>query len=585
MSSIPNLPFFDSLIIELGREYDIPVRLSRYASAAPELLTLATNAGLTEDEGARALFVADFIATASEVPSEASDEDRYSSIFEAFKSGRSRNNSPDKLMHVFYVAYKTAIKMRSQDLFMGGRGMPRDVSLIRLKDYFVSPYLKKVGNYLSKGPCGWELALLSAALKRTYPDKEIQSLNIQSDNQKHSDLLAPIWKLLKEHEARHVVSQNSSVTIANMNETQAFLLFNTKQASLISSWNVDKGTKVNKLQTPFQRITSFLDRPILNSEVVMLRGRILNTLEHLMLVRDAFSPANPMIIMKTPADDLNAASVAQILHLRGLDESKAGTWKKTLSGDQKSKPRPTAQIAPKTHRKDAVSVKKKGFFGRLLGKIRKSETQDPHPPSSSAPKAPVQEKTTRGLLKRGSFANDATFMPQALVIEGVSNIQIVDTFDTLREGNYSIEGIFETDLKTNLTTFLSKPTLGLASTIMTFITNLQPLLSDLYKNAFNVDDFLIEEVFFTTDAKEKYIIKMDGNQHMTVGLLAQAPPDAHIDDWKARGDDLEPLQRKSLAMRTNQYLKARRHSQFEDSTERIFGQNFGVSSAKKDTFP
>ncbi|PWI47640.1 hypothetical protein CEE45_10765 [Candidatus Heimdallarchaeota archaeon B3_Heim] len=585
MSSIPNLPFFDSLLIELGREYDVPVRLSRYASAAPELLTLATNAGLTEDEGARALFVADFITTASEVPSEASDEDRYSSIFEAFKSGRSRNKSPDKLMHVFYVAYKTAIKMRSQDLFMGGRGMPRDVSLIRLKDYFISPYLKRVSNYLSKGPCGWEFALLSAALKRTYPHEEIQSLKIQSDNQKHSDLLAPIWKLLKEHEALHVVIQNSSVTIANMNETQAFLLFNTKQASLISSWNVGEGTKVSKLQTPFQKVTSFLNRPILNSDIVMLRGRILNTLEHFMLVRDAFSPANPMLIMKTPADDLNAANVAQILHLRGLDESKAGTWKNTLSGDQKSKPRPATPTTPKLQGKEATPVKKKGFFGRLLGKIRKSEEIDQQSPTPSAPKVSVQEKPSRGLLKRGSFATDATFIPQALVIEAVSNIQIVDTFDTLREGNYSIEGIFETDLKSNVTTFLSKPSLGLASTIMTFLTNLQPYLTDLFQNAFQVEDFLIEELFFTTDAKEKYIIKMDGNQHMTVGLLAQAPPDAHIEDWKTRGEDLEPLQRKSLAMRTNQYLKARRHSSFEDSTERIFGQNFAVSTAKKDTFP
>ena len=585
MSSIPNLPFFDSLISELGREYDIPVRLSRYASAAPELLTLATNAGLTEDEGARALFVADFIATASEVPSEASDEDRYNSVFEAFKLGRARNNSPDKLMHVFYVAYKTAINMRSQDLFMGGRGMPRDVSLIRLKDYFISPYLRRMGNYLTKGPCGWELALLSAALKRTYPHEEVQSLKIQFDNQKHSDLLAPIWKLLKEHESLHLVSQNSSVTIANMNETQAFLLFNTKQASLISSWNVGEGTKVSKIQTPFQRITSFLERPILNSEVVMLRGRILNTLEHLMLVRDAFSPANPMIIMKTPADDLNAASVAQILHLRGLDESKAGTWKKTLSGEQKSKPRAPTRSPPKPQEKGATPVKKKGFIGRLMGKIRKSEETVRKSPTPSAPKAPAQEKSSGGLLKRGSFTTDATFMPQALVIEAVSNIQIVDTFDTLREGNYSIEGIFETDLKTNVTTFLSNPSLGLASTIMTFLTSLQPYLTDLFQNSFQVEDFLIEELFFTTDAKEKYIIIMDGNQHMTVGLLAQAPPDAHIDDWKTRGENLEPLQRKSLAMRTNQYLKARRHSTFEDSTERIFGQNFAVNSAKKDTFP
>jgi hypothetical protein len=584
VSSIPNLPFFDSLLLELGREYDIPVRLSRYASAAPELLTLATDAGLTEEEGARALFVADFIATASEVPSEASDEDRYSSIFEAFKSGRSRNKSPDKLMHVFYVAYKTAIKMRSQDLFMGGRGMPRDVSLIRLKDYFVAPYLKRVGNYLSKAPCGWELALLSAALKRTYPHQEIQALNIQQDHQQHSDLLTPIWKLLKEHEVLHVVSQNPSVTIANMNETQAFLLSTTKQTSLISSWNTDENFKVNTLQTPFQRITSFLDRPILNSEFVMLRGRILNTLEHLMLVRDASSPANPILIMKTPADDLNASSVAQILHLRGLDEQKAGTWKKTLSSDQKPKPSPSLpKIKPQV--KEETPVKKKGLFGRLMGKFRKSEERIQLSSSATATKDSVQEKPSRGLLKRGSFANDATFMPQALVIEGVSNIQIVDTFDTLREGNYSIEGIFETDLKSNVTTFLSKPSLGLASPVMTFLTNLHPYLTDLFGGAFQIEQFLIEELFFTSEAREKYIIIMDGNQHMTVGLLAQAPPDAHIDDWKIRGADLEPLQRKSLAMRTNQYLKARRHSTFEDSTERIFGQNFAVSTAKKDTFP
>lgn len=578
----PNLSFFDSLIIELGREYDIPVRLSRYASAAPELLTIASDAGLTEEEATRALFVADFITTASEVPSEASDEDRYSSVFKAFISGRSRNNSPDKLMHVFYVAYKTAIKMRSQDLFMGDRGMPRDVSLIRLKDYFITPYLKKIGNYLSKGPCGWELALLSAALKRTYPHEEIQSLKLQYDHSQYSDLITPIWKLLKNHEALHLVSQNPSVTIANMNETQALLLFNAQQSSLISSWNVDESTKVNKLQDPFQRITSFLNKQVLNSELIMLRGRILNTLEHLMLVRDTNSSAKPLIIMKTPAEDINSTSVSQILHLRGLEEKKAGSWKKSLSGEQKSKPRPAP---PKQQVESTTPVKKKGLFGRLFGKIRQSDHQKQKTSEHPLPKSSAQEKPQRGLLKKSFFTNDASFMPQALVIEAVSNIQIVDTFDIQREGNYSIEGIFETDLQTNVTTFLSKPSINLASPLMTFLTNLIPLLINLFQNAFDVQDFLIEEIFFTTDVHEKYIINMDGNQNMTVGLVAQAPPGAHIDDWQARSGDLEPLQRKSVARRTNQYLKARRHSSFEDATERIFGQNFAVSTANKDTFP
>ncbi|MHA2166860.1 MAG: hypothetical protein ACXAAT_13450, partial [Candidatus Hodarchaeales archaeon] len=93
MNIPPNMPFFTTLIEGLEKEYDIPVRLSRYQSAAPELLEFATSEGLTEEEATRALFISDFIATSSEVPAEASDNDRYKSIFQAFILGRSRNSS------------------------------------------------------------------------------------------------------------------------------------------------------------------------------------------------------------------------------------------------------------------------------------------------------------------------------------------------------------------------------------------------------------------------------------------------------------------------------------------------------------
>ena len=73
--------------------------------------------------------------------------------------------------------------------------------------------------------------------------------------------------------------------------------------------------------------------------------------------------------------------------------------------------------------------------------------------------------------------NDASFIPQALTIEAVSNILVVDTFDALREGNYSIEGIFETDLKTNATVFLTSPSLNLASRIITFFLEAGDILT------------------------------------------------------------------------------------------------------------
>ena len=78
---------------------------------------------------------------------------------------------------------------------------------------------------------------------------------------------------------------------------------------------------------------------------------------------------------------------------------------------------------------------------------------------------------------------------------------------------------------------------------------------------------------------------MDGNQEMTVGLLARAPPEGEIDNWKARGLELDDLQRKSLIMRTKQYLSARRHTSFDEAVSRIYGQNFAVSDAHRDVHP
>ena len=567
MSFPPNTEFFNSLINELDREYDIPVRLSRYASAAPELLSFAINEGLTEDEATRALFVADFIATASEVPSEGTDDDRYCSVIKAFIAGRNRNKSADRLMHVFYIAYKTAIKIRSQDLFMGGRGMPRNVSLLRIKDFFITPYLKIVGDYLTYGSCGWELGLLAAALKRTYPHEEIDYYKNQPAYGNYSKLVDPLWKLLLAHASLHTVSVNPSVTIPNMTESQGLLVFDKKQPSLMSAWNFEIQKKPTRLQTNLQKLAEFLDKKLMNSEPMVIKGRFMNTLENFFLIRDPLTHSAPLFLLKTQSDDVNATSVSQLMHLRGLEEHESGSWRNSLVGIKKQK------ITPKTTIK--TDKKSGGFFGRIFGRFRKTaETKE----DISSTSYQTEEK----IPKAKGFAGVASFIPQALLIEAVSGIQIVETFDIFREGNYEIEGVFDKDLTTNRTTFLSKPTLTQASNIVTFLDVLKNQLTNVFQELDFQQEILIEEVFLSTDEKEKYLLTLDGNQSMIVGLFAKAPPDAPIADWQARSHDVEALQRKSLAMRINQYLKARRHTPIEEAIERIYGQNFIFATAKKE---
>jgi len=579
MTVPPNIPFFSSLIEELEREYDIPVRLSRYKSAAPELLTFATSEGLTDDEATRALFVADFIVTSSEVPAEASDNDRYKTVFQTFVLGRSRNKSVDKLMKVFFVAYKTAIKMRSQDLFMGGRGIPREVSLLRLKDYFITPYLETMGKYLSNGSCGWELGILAAALKRTYPDSEVKRFEKLPDYKKHPELTTPIWILLKDHELLHTVTLNSSVTISNMNESQALLFFNRNQPSLVALWNTELKSKISKDKV--QKLATLLDKPLFDNHIAVIKGRILNTLEHFFLIRDPLSPAKPMIFLKTPADDINATTVSQILQLRGFEEYKIGSWKDTLSGKQK-KSKPSIPLVQTEKSETVTKPVKTGLFGRIKSKIFKSDSEPQESTLGSRITPQMKEKSGKSIFKKGSFATDASFVTQSLVIEAVSNLEIVEIFDTFREGNYLMEGIFETEASTNSTTFLSKPQLNLASNTITFLNNVKPLIAAINQEIFPTEEILFEEIFLTNEEQQKYLIIIDGNQDLTVGLLARAPPEAEIENWKARGIEVEDLQRKSLIMRTNQYLRARRHTSFDEAVERIYGQNFAVSNAKKD---
>ena len=292
----------------------------------------------------------------------------------------------------------------------------------------------------------------------------------------------------------------------------------------------------------------------------MVRGRFDNTLEYGYLIRDPLTPNRPFFVLKSPADDLNAMALSQILHLRGLEEFKTGTWEKTLFHKEKIKP-----VLDEI--KEQQPQEKKGFLGRLISKFRKDSKTEP----------------SLGTFKKGDFDNAASFIPQTLVIEAVSNLPIVDIFDIYREGNYEVEGIFETDLKTNVSTFLSKPSLSLASKVLTFLEELKPLLSNVFENAFNMKEFFIDEIFYTTQEKHKYLLIMDHSLDIDVGLLARAPPDANIGaHYTERVHEIDHLQRKSLAMRTNQYLKARRHSSSEDAIERIYGQNFAVSTAKKE---
>lgn len=593
---IPNLDVLREISSKINKEYDLENRLNRYKNLAPELVEFAQNNGLpTSDEAIRALFVADFIVTASEVPRGSVDEERYISVIKAFIQGKLRCKSVDALVQMFYFAYKTATLIRRQDLFMAGRGINRKVALIRIKDSYITPYLQVASEILGEGSCGWELGILSAALIRNYPEIEINEYITVPEHSKHRWITEPIWNLLKNYSNHQKVETNQNAIIPNVDQSQNILLINSDDPSQVSLWNT-KTTNVSKLLADIQSIVQTIDRnmKMQNMKLISLKGSIANSSNKLFILKDPFASSKPMGIFISPVDELNISRILTILNLRGFEDD---GWKSVFTKPEKiaeDKPIPElVKIAPKTEEETQEKPKqeKTSIFSKITRifskKEKKIQTESTPRVKKVEKQKPKKEKKEKRKKKKGlpPFIVQSEFLAQAITIDAVSDIDLFETFDTQREEpeGYSIFGIFETDFGEPHTIIRSSPYIELQKELSDFFTGLSKIIK-LVNDVFNEKKpILFNEAFFMDESnKQKLIISLNGNQERVVGTIAASFFDK-ITDWQARGEEKEPLQRRSLHMRTSQFLSARRHTSFEDASKRIFRENFDVEKAKEST--
>ncbi len=583
---IPNLEVLRGISCNIGKEYDLVRRLNRYNNLAPELITFASNSGLQDSEEAvRALFVTDFIVTASEIPTGSSDEERYLSVIKAFIQGKIRCKLVDSLLQMFYLAYKTALLIRRQDLFMAGRGIDRKVALVRIKDCYVTPYLQIASETLGLGSCGWELGILSAALTRNYPHKEIEKYLAAPNHSNHKSLTEPIWKMLENYAFNQKVDTNPNIIVPNIDTSQAILLFDIKNPSQLSLWRV-MPKNVSKLSVDIQSIAQTFDRDLImeNKQCIFLRGSIVDLSKNIFILKDPYTDSRPLCVFISSVDEINTTRLLTILGLRGLEQD---GWKSILSKPEQKREiktivKPT-EITEEFY--EEPLPEKTNFLSKLanlFGKRgRKAPTRTtPLKKKKEKKKEREEEKKKKGL---STFLVHNEFLSKALTIDAVSDIDLYETFDTLREEptGYSIISIFETNFEGAQTTVLSTPHTDISSQLLSFVNSLEEITKSL-NSAFSENiPFLLHEVFFfNKDNNQKLIISLNGNLERVVGTIATSYFDKTT-DWQSRKEEKEPLQRRSLHMRTSQLLSARRHTPFEEATTRIFSENFNIKKAKE----
>jgi len=577
--TIPNEEVLRSLILKIDDEYDLNNRLNRYKSQS-ELIELATNLGLIQiDDAIRALFVADFIITASELPSGVTDEERYQSIIQSFIRGHSRCSSSDALMRIFYLAYKTATTIRRQDLFQAGRGLSRKAALIRIKDSYITPYLIITSEILEKGSCGWELGVLSAALKRTYPDNEITQFEGAPEYTDYKILTDYIWRLLMTYSHIQVAETNPNPVIPNMEDSESLLLFDAQKPELASLWNTIP-SNILKLKIDLPSFVKFTSQLLDNKNLTLVKGKILETKDHFFIIRSPLTTSKPVLFLKTPADEINFTRVLSVLHLRGLEQD---GWTSIINGDEQivesEKVVEPLSKAPTPEVRQEEIKKEAGFFARIkkrfFGKKAEPKPEEEKKAIPKGLKPRISIKKEKKQTKITPFMAQSSFIAQGITVDAVSDLNLFETFDTAREENYYISGTFETDFVETKTEFVIKPNVIAPSTIVTFFNALEQEIIKIYSNCFTSNQILVEELFFMGNDRQKMIICLNGNQERVVGTIANTFIEKIV-DWQAREKEDEPLQRRSLHMRTQQLLAARRHTPFQEAVERIYGANLNI---------
>ena len=559
MIEIPNFETLKGLLGKIDQDFDILSRLTRYKTMASESVSMGLSLGLTsEEDTSRALFVSDFIITASEVPSGGTDEERHQSVIQTFISGiNQRDASSDALMRVYYLAYKLAIMLRRQDLFMAGRGLIRETALLRLMDTHITPYLAVCSDLLGNGSCGWELGVLTAALNRTYPHSEVQNLLGAPKSADRAALVPIIRRIMKRYAEKHSVDVNNNIVISNIKNTKSILVLDSKKSLMTGLWNCVQPSFSSKAdREALSPLSDFLKKIDVERHLLYLRGRILGTVENFFFIRNPFLENKPFLVLRTTADEINVSEMLTILQLRGLDykgwlEIKAdeGTPSKAPVFDQPEKEGLLAKIK------------------RILG-FKKSE----------------KRKLDKPRVSKKRFLD--SFLTHAITVDAVGDIKLFEMFDVERESEYTIEGALESDFERNQTFFLTEKKLGDPLEIATLLDGLDEVLEKAANHFFGGEtQILPEEILFTSQDKNRHIITLAGNisEKRIVGTIASTYVQ-DVTDWQPKKEE-NLIKRRTLLRRTNQLLTTRRTTfeTFEKSLERVYGADLDQSISQSYT--
>jgi len=567
-------------------EYKWEKTVEMYKSISTDLIDFARGVGMENpDHASCALFLADYVITSSEVPSGLTDEERRTSIINAFITGLgSRNADPKLITKIFYLSQKIGTTLKRTEGFLSSRGLNKDAGLLLLKDLYVIPYLEFIKSTLGSGNTGWELGLLASAIKQSLPDKEVEKyMELTTKGDEYSNFTAT-WSLLKQLEKESKIQVNSNLVIPNISDTKVLTVTSIKSKPLISIWKGSDRIPNEDLES-INNLLKFLETADNDKPILFLRGEIVGSDAKLMMARNPYLEGKPLIMLKTTADEINVSETLALLSNRASElnfwqELQPETITEIIEEEVELEQEVeeiveipvTTQVSKESNR---VKPKKKGLFSRIKSIFGSSTSPDIPSGVKTTPKTKTEVKKKKEKVKQKIKKKKDRLLPytpnfisHAMGAVTVGDLDLFEIFDTFRETEYLIVGALESDFDENETKFVAEARLGNAEEWLNVLDGLDQVLEKAVNTYFGGENQIMpSEIFFLTKDDKRFMITLQGNNQRIVGTMA-VTYEKDITDWQDEGED--PIKRRSLHMRTGQLLSARVHTPFDAAVARIY---------------
>jgi hypothetical protein len=581
---IPNISLMNEFVKAFSEEFDISTRLERYEKMNQDLIKFSSELGLMDPEKAsQALFIADFVVTSSEITAGASDEERRKSIINAFLIGlESRTTNSEAIMQCFYLSHKVSTTLKRNLSFLAGRGLDLDSSKIIMKDLFITPYIGKCKELLGKGNYLWELGLLASALKHDFPDKNI---NFYMETGSKKSYLETILMIISEFYSVHQPEINDTIVLPNLEESSMLLIKKGQKQPFISGYYT-KSVGSDELNS-INELINFFDKSDDQKSITYIRGKIAGSKENIIVVRSSKDDGKPMILLKTPADDINVSEALTLLHQRSIEGE---DWKDinyqaideiTYSEELvEQDPIEVEEVRKKTitvENEPQVAVKSEGFFSKIFSIFKKKES----PSKSSTTQTKEIDENVRVMKKqdpklvRKENRKTKGYMIPAHIAKGLAaiflgDLRLFEVPDSFRETDYLIVGSLESNFKTNKTIILTEEGMEDPNELANLLDGVDQKVEDVLNKLFGGDNQIIPtEMLFLSEQDKRFLITFDATEDRLVGTIATTYK-KDLANWQNKEND-EPVKRRTLKMRTGQLIQSLVHTPFDTSVERIYG--------------